>query len=360
MSVKRELKHHTEVEPEWEPVMRLELNMSSVHSQMLDIVSSDDQLLIECILVASNILERQSRKNSVETDKKKFGGVQTKCIANPVETNPVSVHLQLHRILAALVGRACHVLSARNEDDWYGNLRIAFCHITYDQLMEPCLRVIVLAAQVIHANMWKRNGFSLVNQIHLYNRISGRVHMYNQDIAMLQICACKTPSMDEFLIHLLNKFHLKLLDWFEPRQEQHVSLEDLSKTYLALIEEFLYLVIVLLSERHTVLTEKFEKDADLQSELLHILLMGVHSHSEIVKKVTLVSINFRLIIIYRISFHPCHRRKSENVLYHRKNNYYFDVHTRERIFCFHFHHLFFIAIFQIQAILDLKVSFQWR
>ncbi len=288
MSVKREVKHHIEVEPEWEQPMKLQLYLGRVHSLMLAWAASDPSLLDACISTVAAIMEREAALNRYLEEEKSLAGVGADCISNPVELNHVSVHLQLNRLLSALISQACHVFSSL-DPDWILRLKQLFARFEPIKLMDPCLRVVVLAAQVVYANMWKRNGFSLLNQVHLYYRMSGRIHMYDQDISLLQMCACLAPSSDVFLINVLNKFHSKLIDWFQPRHEAKVTLEDLSKTYIALIEEFLYLLIVLLSERHSVLGQNVSQSRSLQYELVHLLMLGVCSHSEIVKKVTLVS-----------------------------------------------------------------------
>ena len=53
-------------------------------------------------------------------------------------------------------------------------------------LMEHCSRVIVMASQVM-AGMWKRNGYSVVNQIINYQFHYSKEIMYDRDILMLQV-----------------------------------------------------------------------------------------------------------------------------------------------------------------------------
>lgn len=54
-------------------------------------------------------------------------------------------------------------------------------------LMEYCSRSIVMAVQVM-AGMWKRNGYSVVNQIINYQYHISREIMYDKDVLMLQVC----------------------------------------------------------------------------------------------------------------------------------------------------------------------------
>ena len=53
-------------------------------------------------------------------------------------------------------------------------------------LIEHCSRAVVMAIQVM-AGMWKRNGYSVVNQIINYQFHYSREIMYDKDILMLQV-----------------------------------------------------------------------------------------------------------------------------------------------------------------------------
>lgn len=53
-------------------------------------------------------------------------------------------------------------------------------------LMEMPLRVLVLQAQSF-AQLWRRNGFSLINKIHNYSSQLCRSEMYDRDILLLQV-----------------------------------------------------------------------------------------------------------------------------------------------------------------------------
>ena len=290
-AVKREVKHHIEIEPEWEPAMRLQLAMNRVNFHFPTWAATCPKVLSSCLDEVLRLMQRDPLA-TVKTENKLFFGIAVDCIADPVEINPVSLHLQLNRLFVALL---CKYFQQKSSSRCYAipPPLMAEFRRTCTKLMEPCLRAVVLAAQVVHANMWKRNGFSLQNQVHFYHKTPGRVQMYNLDIALLQFCAAISESMDVFLINVMNKFHSKLLDWITRRPESPAALDDLSKTYLALIEEFLYLLIVLLSERHLLLGSKSNDPSEnIKYEILHLLMLGGLSHSEIMKKITLVRPKF--------------------------------------------------------------------
>lgn len=68
----------------------------------------------------------------------------------------------------------------------------------------------------VHAGMWRRNGYSILNQLYFYHNVRCRTEMLDRDIIMLQIGASLIES-DEFLIHIINKFGL--MAWADPSYE---------------------------------------------------------------------------------------------------------------------------------------------
>ena len=70
--------------------------------------------------------------------------------------------------------------------------------------MEYCSRSIVMAVQVM-AGMWKRNGYSVVNQIINYQYHHSREIMYDKDILMLQVIIANT-----ILWLAITNFHLAI------------------------------------------------------------------------------------------------------------------------------------------------------
>lgn len=64
--------------------------------------------------------------------------------------------------------------------------------------------------------MWRRNGYSILNQLYFYHNVRCRTEMLDRDIIMLQIGASLIES-DEFLIHIINKFGL--MAWADPSYE---------------------------------------------------------------------------------------------------------------------------------------------
>ncbi len=148
------------------------------------------------------------------------------------------------------------------------------------EMMEPALRMTVLAAQV-HAGMWRRNGYSLVDQVsagrlcsrhiqgrgkakefrcnlwmellyalqvRIYRDPRCRKEMYDQDITILQLAAANMEP-DEYLIALLDKFGLTA--WSGASFDSASNQDDAVRQIATIVEEFLATLIILLSERFT-------------------------------------------------------------------------------------------------------------
>lgn len=112
--------------------------------------------------------------------------------------------------------------------------------------------------------MWRRNGYSLINQLYFYQNVRCRTEMYDRDIVLLQLCAALSVSPDSFLLACLHRFNL--LGWaspdFDAAQQQllkqsaatskkSVAEEDSLRQTVCIAEEFLRLIIILALERFT-------------------------------------------------------------------------------------------------------------
>nr|KAG5712905.1 hypothetical protein BaRGS_007502 [Batillaria attramentaria] len=162
------------------------------------------------------------------------------------------------------------------------------------ELMEPALRVQVLVAQA-QAGMWRRNGFSLLNQIYFYHNVRCREQMFNKDIVMLQMAA-SLMDPDEFLINCLNKYGL--IGWTKPEYDNPTGQEDFLRQTVTLAEEFLTLLIYIFGERQASTVsvnvcfaeERYvpgvgdvtKKDA-VKREIIHQLCISAMPHSKLAK-----------------------------------------------------------------------------
>lgn len=91
----------------------------------------------------------------------------------------------------------------------------------------------VMVAQ-FRAGMWRRNGYSLLNQIYFYHNVRLRGETYDRDVTLLQAAAALLES-NEFLIQLLHKYGLLAWakDGYDSADEANLPLT------VALAEEFL-------------------------------------------------------------------------------------------------------------------------
>lgn len=133
----------------------------------------------------------------------------------------------------------------------------------------------------VHSGMWRRNGYSLINQLYFYHSVKCRSEMFDRDIIMLQIGSCLIQS-DEFLIHLLYKFNL--INWADPDFEEN-SLknpeEDSMLQTICLVEEFLGLLIAIIGERWVPGIGKVTQEDRLRKEIVQQLCIKPLAHSEL-------------------------------------------------------------------------------
>lgn len=142
-------------------------------------------------------------------------------------------------------------------------------------LFEPTARIVTGCAQ-ISAGMWRRNGYAMVSQLQNYADYRLREHLQDVDMLLLQL-SMTVLGPAHFSIMLLDKF--ALTHWFERGVCEAHSAEHA----LALAEAFVRLLIVVSTDRsalHIGATVVL-----LRSELIHRLLLGGATHSELLKGV---------------------------------------------------------------------------
>lgn len=289
-SVKRQLGQHLEYEPEWETGMTLQSRLISFITRLVTYCSLDEQVLIE---VLRETQVRLFKNGSFKTVTKELFGHQVSCIQYDVSTSLVSVHLPLTRFAAALIielmqRRPCDripydeslvILTDQSENK----------HSMID-IMEPSLRTEVMIAQ-FRSGMWRRNGYSLVNQILYFSGALLRKEMFDRDILVLQECAA-TCEANEFLIHLLNKFNL--FTWVSsettreplvgPKAVSFYNDEEIMTQTMSLGEEFLQLLLIIVGERYRVGIGKIQPEDVIKNEIIQLLCIGPFTRSDLTQK----------------------------------------------------------------------------
>ncbi|KAK7904739.1 hypothetical protein WMY93_017346 [Mugilogobius chulae] len=268
--VKRQFGQHIAVEPEWEAGFSLQIQLRHILAMFQDWCCSDDEILLltfkECHKALMRCTNQPFRREASDY-------YMCKHILHvrpyKVSQEPVSIHLPISRLLAGLYVLLCRTgaINRLQEPESYD----------FAQLVELPLRCVVLAAQV-SAEMWRRNGLSLVSQVYYYQDVKCRDEMYDKDILMLQIAASKMEP-NHFLMLILLRF--ELFDFFNGShsgkdQDELVHLNRLT-------EEMLYLLIVIVGERYVPGISQVSKEDVTMREVIHLLCIEPMAHSSLVK-----------------------------------------------------------------------------
>ena len=219
------------------------------------------------------------------------GEIRHSVVSFVVESEPISFHHALHYTLSWLIDAGKNMSAEKMR---------SLLSFTVQELQEPPpyetlvpnhnpetylmamfdfpLRVCAWLAQM-KAGMWVRNGLSLRHQMGTYRNVSNRELGHHRDIFLLQtamvIC---DPSrvlaavVDRFCMEDWMRGHYVLRAGFEPSQQLDVA------------EDFIHLLIVLLSDRTSLIPAETEREAQvsaLRREIAHILCFKPLSFSDL-------------------------------------------------------------------------------
>ncbi|XP_043277613.1 E3 ubiquitin-protein ligase UBR2 [Venturia canescens] len=276
-AVLRQVGQHMEYEPEWESAFNLHIKLSPVISLALEWCGSDRIALIKAFRLVLRKLSEQLGNDPGPGQLREIADHSATCLQYDVASEPVSIHLPLSRFLAGLF-----LYLEKHDLHFQSNELTIRNRPTPEQIIEPVLRAQAMISQV-HAGMWRRNGYSLLNQLYFYHNVRCRTEMLDRDIILLQVGASLIES-NEFLIHVLNKFNL--INWADPEFETN-SLknpeEDSTRQTINLVEEFLGLLITIIGERHVPGIGQVSADDRLKKEIIQQLCIKPLSHSELNK-----------------------------------------------------------------------------
>lgn len=288
-SVRRQLGQHLEYEPDWEPAMALQGRLTALITRFVTYFAYDEQVLIETVRMTQSRLLKNGGYKMIT---KELFGHHVSCIQYDVSALPVSVHLPLTRIAAALILELMRLRTSERAP--YDELLIMLAdpiegrpkHSMID-LMEPCLRTQVMVAQ-FRSGMWRRNGYSLAGQISYIHLPLLRKEMFDRDILMLQECAAVCEA-NEFIIHLLNKF--QLFTWISsdttreplvgPKAVSFHNDEEIMAQTMSLGEEFLQLLLTIVGERYKVGVGQVEEEDEIKNEVIQLLCINNLTRSEL-------------------------------------------------------------------------------
>lgn len=277
-SVFRQTGQHMEYEPEWESAFNLHIKLAHVITLVLEWCGTDEVVLVKVYrMVMANLAESEFILGQAKPELKELADHSTSALMYDVSSKNVSIHLPLSRFFAGLY---LHLQRfGRTFDDVLG---AGITQPKPAELIEPVLCTQTMIAQV-HSGLWRRNGYSLLNQLYFYRNVKCRAEMLDRDVIMLQIGAALIEA-NEFLIHVMSKFNL--MAWAAPDFEQQTPEEDGIRQTINMVDEMLELLIVVLGERHMPGVARVDERQRLTKELVQQLCIKPHSHSELSKSLS--------------------------------------------------------------------------
>ncbi|KAH7358830.1 E3 ubiquitin-protein ligase ubr1 [Plectosphaerella cucumerina] len=144
------------------------------------------------------------------------------------------------------------------------------------------LRVCAWLAQ-IKANMWVRNGMSLRHQAATYRGVNQRDVSHHRDIFLLQ-SAMVICNPNRVLVSIIDRFGME--KWVKGLYEQKSAAQD-DAQHLDVVEDMIHLLIVLLSDRTSLITTEDEPNSGtlaIRRDILHTLCFKPLSFNEISNK----------------------------------------------------------------------------
>ncbi|XP_074531459.1 E3 ubiquitin-protein ligase UBR2 isoform X2 [Halichoeres trimaculatus] len=277
--VVRQVGQHIEMEPEWEAAFTLQMKLTHIISMIQEWCSTDELVLIEAYKKCLSVLSHchSSLPDGEQPISLSLAGHCVETFRYHVSQDKVSIHLPVCRLLAGL-----HVLLSRTEVASRFPERLPLGELSPPLLIELPLRCLVLCAQV-HAGMWRRNGFSLINQIYYYHNVKCRVEMFDKDIIMLQAGASMMDP-NHFLMIVLSRFELfHIFSSADCRKRYREANKDVVQQNNTLIEEMLHLIIMVVCERYVQGVGQVEPFDEVRREIIHQLSIRPMAHSELVK-----------------------------------------------------------------------------
>ena len=265
-----------EYEPEWESAFTLHIKLSHLISSIIEWCSTDKVILVKVYrMVLTALNESKFIVSNASVEVKELADHSANCLIYDVSTQPISIHLPLTRFLAGLY------VHFEKYNLTFDNVSTTNDKPTPEQIIEPVLCTRTMISQV-YSGMWRRNGYSLLNQLFFYRNVKCRSEMLDRDVVILQIGASLIQN-DEFLIHILNKFNL--LNWTEESYKPIFANpeEDNYRQICNMVDEFLELLIITIGERYVPGISNVTDDDRIKKEIIQQLCIKSLSHSELNK-----------------------------------------------------------------------------
>lgn len=275
-AVTRQVGQHMEYEPEWESAFTLHIKLSHLITSIIDWCSTDKVILVKVYrMVLTALNENKFIVGSASNEVKELADHSANCLNYDVSSKPVSIHLPLTRFLAGLY------IHFEKFNLTFDNVSTTNDKPTPEEIIEPVLCTRTMISQV-YSGMWRRNGYSLLNQLFFYRNVKCRCEMLDRDVVILQMGASLIES-NEFLIHIMNKFNL--LQWTEDPFKPILpnSEEDSIRQIINMVDEFLELLIIVVGERFIPGIGQVTDEERIKKEIIQQLCIKALSHSELNK-----------------------------------------------------------------------------
>ena len=286
---RRETHQHVEFESlEWESVYKLTEPTWQIAEKVMEWSKTDKSVFMKVLeralkMAHADFEHRFSKYDSIES-KVEFEEVINKTGSNEsldlsysmididVGRELVSANIPLQRFLGGLIPCIEELNLKRSLD------RIRETATNFPSIIDPVITTLTMLSQAA-CHLWRRNGNALDGISFIYHQFLPRLKQ--NDLVMLQLAVAMSDDMGATLAQtLLHRF--RLTKWGNGEfDEGEVSEDEIIKT-LNMADEFLKIILALLSERFTYMVGKVSKKDDLRYHVAHMLCTGPLSHSEII------------------------------------------------------------------------------
>ncbi|CAH2328512.1 E3 ubiquitin- ligase UBR1 isoform X3 [Pelobates cultripes] len=273
-AISRMVGQHVEMDSDWEAAIAMQMQLKNVLMLIQEWCGSNEEILMKAYKAChQTVLQSSNATSSLQKSKIRICGHTYESHPFRVSMDPVSIHLPLSRLLAGLHAQLSKTGAiARLPQNIHPK------EFMVEQLVEYPLRCLVLVGQVA-AEMWRRNGLTIISQVFYYQDVKCREEMYDKDIVMLQIGASYMDP-NHFLLLMLQRFELEA---FFSTGSSPTKDMDLARQRNILIEEMLHVLICVIGERYVPGISNVTIEECMMREIIHLLCTESMAHSAIAK-----------------------------------------------------------------------------
>ncbi|UXI15210.1 hypothetical protein NH340_JMT01153 [Sarcoptes scabiei] len=298
-SLVRQISQHIEYEPGWDLGMNFEIRICAIIKLLIEWTVTDSKVFCNVLSIGHRLMKdsfdyyatgalkhnQNPLTNTFCTTTRKHCADRSALVFDyNVSRREVSIHIPLVRFISALTlylpkHNLWNELKVGESNDAVNESKLINNVLNMECLMELPLRVQVLLGQY-RAGMWRRNGYSLINQIIFYQNPRLRETTYDLDILALQIGAAALEP-NEFMIHVMCKYNVEKILFDQQDSSATIPNEDSIKHQITLLEEFLRLIYTILVERYVVGLGNVNLEDCCKNEIIQWLCKESMSNSDL-------------------------------------------------------------------------------